>query len=61
MTNMFDGLFGESLVNLDAADNSWNEKMSPFVKGEDLDWNNEELVNEITEYAFKAPEPKKEK
>lgn len=61
MTNMFDGLFGESLVNLDAADNSWNEKMGPFVKGEDLDINNEELVKELTEYAFHAPVPQKER
>lgn len=57
MNNMFDDLFGESLVNLDAADNSWQ---SPFIKGEDLDFNNEELVKELTEYAFHAPEPKKE-
>lgn len=60
MSNMYDGLFGEALVNLDSADASWNDKMGPFVKGEDLDWNNNELVNELTEYAFHAPEPKKE-
>lgn len=60
MTNMFDDLFGESLVNLDAADATWNEKMGPFIKGEDLDINNEELVNELTEYAFHAPAPQKE-
>lgn len=57
MTNMFDNLFGESLINLDAADASWQ---SPFIRGEELDIDNEELVNELTEYAFHAPEPKKE-
>lgn len=58
--NMYDELFGESLVNLDAADATWNEKMGPFINGEDLDFNNEELVNELTEYAFQAPKPQKE-
>lgn len=58
--NMYDGLFSESLVALDAADNSWNDKMGPFVKGEDLDINNDELVKELTEYAFHAPVPQKE-
>lgn len=60
MSNMYDGLFGESLVSLDAADVTWNDKMSPFIKGEDLDINNDEMVAELTEYAFHAPEPKKE-
>ena len=57
---MYDNLFGESLVNLAAADASWNDKIGPFIKGEDLDINNEELVKELTEYVFQAPKPQKE-
>ena len=60
MTNMFDGLFGESLVNLDAADASWNDKKGPFVRGEELDIYNDELVKELTEYSFRAPKPKED-
>ena len=60
MNNMFDGLFGESLVNLDAADAVWNDNMGPFIKGEDLDINNDELVEELTQYAFHAPVPKED-
>lgn len=58
--NMYDGLFEEALVRLDGADASWNDKMGPFVRGEDLDINNDEMVAELTEYVFHAPEPKKE-
>ena len=56
MNNNID-VFKESLINMDAADSTWR---SPFIKGEDLDINNEELVNELTEYAFHAPVPQKE-
>ena len=57
--NMFDDLFDESL---DALDNSvkWDDKMSPFIKGEDLDFNDTELADSLYNYEFKAPEPKKE-
>lgn len=55
--NMFDGLFGESLINLDAADASWQ---SPFIKGEDLNHMDKDLADELYNYEFKAPKPQKE-
>lgn len=58
--NMFDGLFAESLVNLDAADASWNDKRGPFIRGEELDINDDELVKELTEYTFRAPKPQED-
>lgn len=63
MSNFFDEMFGDSLNSLEeaAADAQGYriDPKGPFIKGEDLDINNEELVNELTEYAFHAPEPKK--
>lgn len=45
---MFDELFGESLEQLNKAEDSVkNKNIGPFVNGCDLDWNDEELVNEL--------------
>lgn len=54
MSNLYDDLFDESL---DALDNAikWDDKMSPYIKGEDLDFNDKELADELYNYEIKAP------
>lgn len=59
MSNLYDDLFGDDLEALDNAI-KWDDKMSPFIKGEDLDFNDLELADSLYNYEFKAPEPKEE-
>lgn len=48
--NMFDKFFSGDLAALNKAEQSVQSAKveDPFIKGEDLDWNNEELVDELT-------------
>lgn len=49
---MFDVLFGGVLQDLEQAEAAIQGKeipKGPFINGEDLDWNDEELVKELTE------------
>lgn len=59
MTNMFDDIFGDDLEALDNAI-KWDDKMSPFIKGEDLNFMDTQLADDLYNYEFKAPEPNKE-
>ena len=56
--NMFDKFFSGDLAALKTANNSLYGKVTreiakvdePFIKGEDLDWNDEKQVEDLYEY-----------
>lgn len=54
--NMFDKFFSGDLAALNKAEQSvQNTKVEdPFIKGEDLDWNDEKQVEELYEYGAEA-------
>lgn len=50
--NMFDKFFNGDLAALNKAEQSVQSTKveDPFIKGEDLDWNDEKQVEELYEY-----------
>lgn len=54
--NMFDKFFNSDLAALNKAEQSVQgvKVEDPFVRGEDLDWNDEKQVEELYEYGAEA-------
>lgn len=54
--NMFDKFFSGDLAALNKAEQSVQgvKVEDPFIRGEDLDWNDEKQVEELYEYGAEA-------
>ena len=54
--NMFDKFFSGDLAALNKAEQSVQgvKVEDPFIKGEDLDWNDDKQVEELYEYGAEA-------
>jgi hypothetical protein len=55
----FEDIFTQDLDEINDSIH-FKEKNGPFIKGEDLDFNDTELADELYNYPFVAPVPKKE-